>query len=90
MKTRRGTLNRFIAKQWCVKITRRGGLPTERGFPVAIGRTLAIVQVLDDFALKGYSMIPLEEITAVESEGGQSFQEIVFRKNGMMSRVGLP
>jgi hypothetical protein len=69
---------------------RRGGFPEVRGFPLAMGRALVIVQVMYDFYLDGYDVLPIKAITQTTSEGGRSFQEYVYHKTGKMSEVRLP
>lgn len=87
----RRALRRAVRHHESVKISRRTRDERNvRGFPLAIGRTLVLVQVSHDFDLDGYEVLPLERITQVRSGVHERFHEHVIRDEGRLRNVWPP
>jgi hypothetical protein len=60
------------------------------GFPLAVGDELVLVQVVSDWALDGWTILRLADVTDVRSSEFDRFAERVLAGEGELARVAPP
>jgi len=58
--------------------------------PLAIGRSLVLLQNIDDFDLDGYVVLPRNDVASVRSDESERFVERVLRDEGELRNVSPP
>lgn len=61
--------------------------PTWNGFPLALGDELVLVRSLHEFAVNGFAVLRLQDITAVLSTDAERFFERVLRAEGALDEA---
>ena len=81
-------LQRAIDRDENVQIARSmGPHPTWNGFPLALGDELVLVRSLHEFAVNGFAVMRLRDITAVLSTDAERFFERVLRAEGALDEA---
>ncbi len=82
-------LQRAIDRDENVQIVRGalGTHPTWNGFPLALGDELVMVRSLHEFAVNGFAVLRLRDITAVLSTDAERFFERVLRAEGSLDEA---
>ncbi len=84
-------LHRAVERGEKVQIE-RGGLENEywNGFPLVVSDDFVLMRTLHDFALDGFAVLRLRDVTAVRSSDTERFFERVLRAEGMLDKVAAP
>ena len=81
-------LQRAIDRDENVQIVRDAGThPTWNGFPLALGDELLLVRSLHEFAVNGFAVLRLRDVTAVHSTDAERFFERVLRAEGALDEA---
>ena len=74
-----------------VQVLRRAGAhPTWNGFPLALGDELVLMRSLHEFAVNGFAVMRLRDITAVLATDAERFFERVLRAEGALDQTSPP
>jgi hypothetical protein len=84
----RRTLRRVIDRRESVKIEREGReRPPVFGFPLAVGRELALVAAVPDFDRDGFQVLPIDQIAHVRSGECERLLERVLRDEHRLHEI---
>ena len=84
----RRALRRAIDRRESVKIERTGReQPPVYGFPLAVGRELALVVAVPDFDPDGFQVLPIDQIAHVRSGERERFLEMVLRDEHRLHEI---
>ena len=70
----------------------RAGLENEfwNGFPLVVNDDFVLMRTLHDFALDGFAVLRVRDITSVRSSETERFFERVLRSEGMLDKLSAP
>ncbi len=81
----------------CVKERRQADIERDdvddqpiTAIPLKVGNQLVLIQYLYDFAMDGYKVLCLEDITAIQWGAVEEFHDRIFREEGMLDAVCVP
>lgn len=80
-----GAIQRAAERGESVRLVRAGfARPSWYGFPLALDETLVLVRSLHDFAVNGFAVLRLRDVTEVHSGDPERFFERVLRAEGAL------